>query len=115
MFFLSDQEVTDALEMALRSFQEQESVEIDGEDETDGGNECDDVDDDEANSDADDWSKILFLLNSWWLFCLSSPNFSNNNSNNNGSSSTTQIWLIIPAIAFAIHLTYLKQYGGFPV
>ena len=54
MFFLSDQEVTDALEMALRSFQEQEGVETDGEDETDGGNECDDVDDDddEANSDA---------------------------------------------------------------
>ena len=54
MFFLSDQEVTDALEMALRSFQDQEDVETDGEDETDGGRACDDDDDDddEANSDA---------------------------------------------------------------
>ena len=56
MFFLSDQDVTDALEIALRSFQEGGGVETDGENEIEGGNECgddDDNDDDDIESDTD--------------------------------------------------------------
>ena len=53
MFFLSDQDVTDALEIALRSFQEGGGVETDGENEIEGGNKCGDDDDDDIESDTD--------------------------------------------------------------
>ena len=113
--FLWDQEVTDALEMAFRTFQDQGDVETDGDDETDAENECNDDDDAHIDPEDDDWSKILCLLNNQWLFRLSSTNFTkrnNNNNNNNGDnqssgkndSSTTTILHITLIIAFASHL-----------